>query len=108
MFTWVNPRLGQSTIGLAGTVLYLPDSRMEKVSAGCPPGSSGEGPAAWKGTESSVTSAPTSKEAKIKLLVFVRPRRLIDWLNSLIMVSAAGTNIQWNLFGNRMRFIVTP
>jgi hypothetical protein len=30
-----------------------------------------------------VTSAPTSKEARMKLLVFVR-RRLIDGLNSLI------------------------
>src|SRR5436853_7320167 len=60
---------------------------MEKVSAGSPPRSSGEGPAACTGAERSVTSAPTSKGARIRLLVFVRRRRPIDWLNSLIIGS---------------------
>src|SRR5437660_4087682 len=58
---------------------------MEKVSAGSPPRSSGEGPAACTGAERSVTSAPTSKGARIRRLVFVRRRRPIDWLNSLII-----------------------
>src|SRR5256885_15149552 len=58
---------------------------MEKVSAGSPPRSSGEGPAACTGAERSVTSAPTSKGARISRLVFVRRRRPIDWLNSLII-----------------------
>src|SRR6266699_6978208 len=60
---------------------------MEKVSAGSPPRSSGEGTAACTGAERSVTSAPTSKGARIRLLVFVRRRRPIDWLNSLIIGS---------------------
>src|SRR5439155_26859039 len=58
---------------------------MEKVSAGSPPRSSGEDPAAWTGAERSVTSAPTSKGARITLLVFVRRRGPIDWVDSLII-----------------------
>src|SRR5437588_2921224 len=60
---------------------------MEKVSAGSPPRSSREGPAACTGAERSVTSAPTSKGTRIRLLVFVRRRGPIDWLNSLIIGS---------------------
>ena len=57
--------------------LYGPSSRMEKVSAGGPTKCLDEALAA-KGAETSVTSTPTSKEARIDFLVFVRRRRPVD------------------------------
>src|SRR5207302_3857971 len=78
---------GQTQVRAMHHWFIRPSNRMEKVSAGSPPRSSGEGPAACTGAERSVTSAPTSKGARIRLLAFVRRRRPIDWLNSLIIGS---------------------
>jgi hypothetical protein len=60
---------------------------MEKVSAGRPPNSLDEAPAACTGAETSVTGTPTSKKARIKLLVFVSRRRPIDRVKSVTIES---------------------
>ena len=60
---------------------------MTKVSVGRSPESFGDGPAARKGDESGATRAPTSKVARIKLLLFITGKRWADWRNSFLMVS---------------------
>jgi len=82
MFACNSPRLGQSNLGFSGTALYGPDNRIEKVSAGRPP-ECGEGAADCNGTGISVV---TSKEMRMKFLIFARGRHLIDWLNVLVTI----------------------
>ena len=57
------------------------------MSASGSPGSFVDSPAPRKGAESGATSAPTSKVARIKFLLFIRGKRRIDWWNSFVMAS---------------------